>query len=115
MSKILVVSAPYDDYHATWEIDKDLTHVKDLFGSNGWTNYIDDFDVLDIFNNSFIEKMATKIGHMPLCFDDVMKYFQLIVDDENVTTEMFSEDLINCVCRDRGSWSSYCWIETKGN
>ena len=109
---ILVVSAPYEDYHATWAIDsKDIDHVTSLFDSNGWTNYIDDFDPEEVFKDVFLEKMSVRNGSAPEKFDDVVKYFQLLVDDNDVTLKMFSDDLIHCVSNDRGSWSSYCWVE----
>lgn len=108
--KFLVVSAPYDDHHSTWVVDsKDVDHVKSLFSSNRWEE-LENMEVEEL-PDTFVERIEKLLERTPESLDDVYEYFQKLVDDQNVTLEQFSKEVVACVNRDRGSWSSYTWVE----
>lgn len=113
MKKLLVVSAPYDDHHSTWVVDgKDVDNIESLFESNRWQE-LEDYEVSELDDN-FVARIEAKIGRAPEELKDVYEYFQLLAEDETVSLEDFSKEVIFCVNSDRGSWSSYCWVELKG-
>jgi hypothetical protein len=114
MSKILVVSAPSDDHHETWVVDKkEMNHIYKIFGCNRWEE-LEDCEVEEL-GDSFVKKIGKRLGKEPTVLEDVYEYFKQIIADDSITLTQFSHDVVECINTDRGSWSSHVWVKTKGN